>query len=512
MAWEYYTFLGVKPDVEWEEIKRAGARKRRELEIARDAAGKAYLNEVTQVLRNPQAREEYDLLQRHGEHVSALITEVREAQRQEDWLRVIRLARQALAQVPDHPLLLNALAYALAANENFRESEKVHADLVKRYPANPIYWASYGGVCLDLARHMAGPETRIADRVDLILTGIQSAKRVPALEKLGEVTGQGFAAAKLLVKAAPQPLYTFVEPLLADSLARSLRAAGVNTKVSPAQGRAMRCPVCGEMNYLPPEFTGRKAVCDVCFNEFTVYRGDRQEMLARGREYLQRAIALDPTNGAYLLDLAQSYAGEGDYAQAVETVNRAIAADGQEDFDDLPALADLCRLYSLLDDQGQLETTVHRMQAVLPPNDPDSAVYASALLASAALVAGALRRYDAVARLARAALLFTPDLPEPRETANTAEAIHRTQVELPQIAKDLQIIDPIKDMARLLVAERMAFLLDPRLTVQLDTAFDTIYDFPRNVIRASAKRVQTKYPAIYKVMRETFTQLLGESL
>lgn len=89
MAWEYYEFIAVAPDAEWDIIRRAGALKRRELEIAKDSVGKAYLNEILQVLRDTQARADYDLLQQHGDKFNNLINDAREAQNQEEWPRAI---------------------------------------------------------------------------------------------------------------------------------------------------------------------------------------------------------------------------------------------------------------------------------------------------------------------------------------------------------------------------------------------------------------------------------------
>lgn len=61
---EYYQFLGIDHDATEEDIRRAGARKRREIEIARDSVAKAHLNEVLLTLRDPQARAAYDALER----------------------------------------------------------------------------------------------------------------------------------------------------------------------------------------------------------------------------------------------------------------------------------------------------------------------------------------------------------------------------------------------------------------------------------------------------------------
>ena len=156
-TWEYYAFLGVTPEADDEEIRRAGARKRRELEIARDTAAKAHLNEVLQTLRDPEARAAYDAMQRGGETLLNLVMEAKACSDDEEWPGAIRLYKQALELAPGHPLLRNALAFCQAGNGNFREAQKLYQQLVKEFPSTSLYWASYGLTCLQLARQVVNP-------------------------------------------------------------------------------------------------------------------------------------------------------------------------------------------------------------------------------------------------------------------------------------------------------------------------------------------------------------------
>lgn len=511
MAWEYYEFIAVAPDAEWDIIRRAGALKRRELEIAKDSVGKAYLNEILQVLRDTQARADYDLLQQHGDKFNNLINDAREAQNQEEWPRAIRLYRTALAVVPNHPLLLNQLGVCLADNGSFREAEKIFADLVKRYPDTATYWATYGSICLDLSLRMLGPVQQVPDHYDLRLTGIQSAKRLQALNKIVEFSHISFESAKRLVKSVPQLLRSFVEKEQLADIERTLRASGIMFKTVPSHGRTMHCPLCWYMLYLPADYDERKVDCPFCHDDFTLYKGDRDEFTQRAREYLRHAIEFDPISTTYYTEIARSYFDTGEYEQAILWTEKAILADNQEDYEDINSLLELCRIYAVMGNQPAIDDVVKRMQQVIPTDTPDTITHLISLISSIAFIEGLAQRFSVAVILARIGLLFAPDDTELQSLLQRAETISQAHKERERLVQDMLIVDPVKNIVQFFVFEASAQLLASDTTNHLETGFDTIYHLPWNVIRASVKQLKAKYPASYQIAEHFFSTALGDN-
>lgn len=511
MAWEYYEFIAVAPDAEWDTIRRAGALKRRELEIAKDSAGKAYLNEILQVLRDAQARADYDLLQQHGDKFNQLINDAREAQNLEEWPRAIRLFRSALDIVPDHPLLLNQLGVCLADNGSFREAEKIFADLVKRFPDTATYWATYGSICLDLSMRMLGPVQQIPDHYDLRLTGIQSAKRLPALNKIVEFSHITFESAKILVKSVPQLLRSFVEKEQLADIERNLRASGIMFKTVPSQGRTMHCPLCWYIIYLPSNYDERKATCPFCHGDFTLYKGDRDEFTRRARTYLRHAIEFDPTNTTHYTEIARSYFDTEEYEQALLWTEKAIMADNQEDYENINSLLELCRIYAVMGNQPAIDEVVRRIQQVTSTESPDTITHLISLISSVAFIEGLAQRFTVAGVLTRIALLFAPDDPELQGLQQRADILSLAQQEHAKLHQDLLIIDPVKNIVQFYVFEASAQLLPSDTVNHLEASFETISNFPWNVIRASVKQLKAKYPASYQIAEHFFSTALGNN-
>ncbi len=508
MPWEYYSFLNVEPTAEWDAIKRAAARKRRELEIANDSTGKAYLNEISQILRNPQTRADYDLLQRHGDAFSKLYNEARALKDKGFWPDAIHLYRQLLEMVPNHPLLLSSLAFCLAENGTFREAEKVYRDLVKRYPGNAVYLANFATVCLDLAERIPGAPRIITDRYDVVIHGVLSTKRISALNSLVAVGQISYEQAKALVKTAPQPLFTFVEKAPAEQMAQALKSAGVTVKLAPSEGKPIPCPFCKNINFLPAQETTRKSQCQFCHEEFSLYKSDREAMLRQGRELYQQAIALDPTHLPNYIDLVRSYINSQDYADAETWVERALAATGGDTTDNIGALGTLCEIYSLSGDQERLDAVVRRLQAVSPPGDADGEESITISFTYTVMGLLATRQPTAAYRMARAGVDAAPGNQALVTFLQLAENMQQVEKELPLLVQDLQIIEPVRNIVQVMIAEATAQLLDPRAMQRMETAFDTLYDFTRNIIRASVRRLKMKYPASYSFTAQFFSDVL----
>ena len=61
------------------------------------------------------------------------------------------------------------------------------------------------------------------------------------------------------------------------------------------------------------------------------------------------------------------------------------------------------------------------------------------------------------------------------------------------------------------MTEQTGQVLDKQTAVGFNTADDTLYDFTRNVILASGKRMKAKYPIPYRYLETIFAQLLPEA-
>ena len=513
MPWEFYTYLNVAPTAPLDEIKRAVARKRRELEIAGDAAGKAHLNEIAQTLRDPQTRSGYDLLQQHGTKLVKLVEHIAALREAGQVAQLIPVIKEALIVLPDNPLLRNQLGCAYADNGNFREALKIFGQLVKQFPDTPMYQVSFGNICLALARRVIAQEQQAAGSVDVLLTGYQAKSRVEVLRVLGTVLRIDFEAAKEVLKSAPCPIMRHIEQSVGEDIARTLRKAGAMVKTPPSTALGAACPTCQRVTFFAPESTARKLACDFCDTGFSIYRGNRDVLLRQARQHYQRAIDLEPLVDAHYLEIAESYRVGNDYKTALQWVERALAAGGQVTADDLDALLQKCVLQADLGQSEQALATARQIAAILPADDQDECEYAGEELAIEAGQHGLRQQYAAAKILAEAALLLVPGHAIAQEYAVRSAMLDIAYREFALLQQDGQLLDALKTLIHVELSAQAGGTMDSRtesyLIDQLESSGNFDY-IPRATIRASFKRLKTKYPTLEAMTDDLFAQLRAD--
>lgn len=138
MANEYYTQIGIEPEASEQEIRLAVAQKRREYTIARDDEKLSNLGEISKTLRDPDARKEYDILQKHGEVIVKYIEAADEAHEKGDFDTVISNLRRANALLPSDSIE-NRIAIALGRLHRHREAIVLYERLIAAKPDCALY-------------------------------------------------------------------------------------------------------------------------------------------------------------------------------------------------------------------------------------------------------------------------------------------------------------------------------------------------------------------------------------
>ena len=73
-----------------------------------------------------------------------------------------------------------------------------------------------------------------ATEFDVILEGVDAAKKINVIKVVRELTGQGLAEAKATVEGAPKPIKTSVDKKTAEETKKKLEDAGGKVTVKPS--------------------------------------------------------------------------------------------------------------------------------------------------------------------------------------------------------------------------------------------------------------------------------------
>lgn len=120
-----------------------------------------------------------------------------------------------------------------------------------------------------------------------------------------------------------------------------------------------------------------------------------------------QAIGLDPVNAEPYLGLARLHHHRGEDSQALECIEKAIAADGRVDFQDFEALYLACVIHMRGGDARAVERTLSRIDALSP--DLDQRRYVGWHFAKSSCEAARAGAFEHAARLAEVSRRFAPD-------------------------------------------------------------------------------------------------------
>ncbi len=157
MANDHYDILEISPEATEDEIKRAYALKRREVEKERDEEKLKRLLEARSTLLDAKARSDYDAFQQCGDEIAQLNEQVLAAQDQEDWDEAVRLLKRISVLIPSAIVPLNLLGIAYLNKGDPVESIRVIDRVTTYAPETALYWrnagfayAVLGDMCADL--------------------------------------------------------------------------------------------------------------------------------------------------------------------------------------------------------------------------------------------------------------------------------------------------------------------------------------------------------------------------
>ncbi|MEA5513335.1 CFI-box-CTERM domain-containing protein [Nodularia sp. UHCC 0506] len=232
------------------------------------------------------------------------------------------------------------------------------------------------------------------------------------------------------------------------------------------------------------------------------------------RSCFQKSIDLEPFNSQPFMAIAQTFLAEENYTAALKWAEKAIGADGKIDFQDFDALFLICIIHLRSNQLEQVTATADRIIVCLPA-DEDIRKYVAAkfaLIGFELVKVGA--KYinpdtlKAALTFMSAAKMFSPDNAEIVKIQQDISQLVSAFNEYDLLKDDYQIINGFKRLAafRILNAlgsENSAY--EQERIVQ--DIISEITDSSDSVVIASAKRIKSKYPAIYQLNAEFFAQL-----
>ncbi|MBM3494848.1 MAG: tetratricopeptide repeat protein [Armatimonadetes bacterium] len=149
-ALNHYETLGIAPDADDADIKRAWARKVREHPPEKDPEASQRINEAKRVLLDPKARARYDSHLQHGEEIAGLILEALIAGAAEDHAAAAAAFRRAVALAPDDDETRNMWALATKRAGDVPGSVRILRGLVQRAPDVGLYRYNVGTMLWEL--------------------------------------------------------------------------------------------------------------------------------------------------------------------------------------------------------------------------------------------------------------------------------------------------------------------------------------------------------------------------
>ncbi|AVZ31144.1 J domain-containing protein [Nodularia spumigena] len=248
----------------------------------------------------------------------------------------------------------------------------------------------------------------------------------------------------------------------------------------------------------------------------TISEGDSRRSIyyQKARICFQKSVDLEPFNSQPFMAIAQTFLAEENYTQALKWAEKAIGADGKIDFQDFDALFLICIINLRSNQLEQVTATADRIIACLPA-DEDIRKYVAAkfaLIGFELLEAGAKYINPQILKAAltfmSAAKRFSPDNAEiatiQREISEVVNAFNEYDI----LKDDYQIINGFKRLAAFRILNALG---SEDSASERDRIFkDIISEISNSTdseVLASAKRIKSKYPAIYRLNAEFFARL-----
>jgi tetratricopeptide (TPR) repeat protein len=234
----------------------------------------------------------------------------------------------------------------------------------------------------------------------------------------------------------------------------------------------------------------------------------KAHVLRRAREQYERAIEIDPQSSYAYIEMAKTHHTEGDDEAAWQWTEKAVRANGREDFEDFDALLYGCMALTNLNDIDRVRNQILRLEKVVPDVE-DARQFAVSALVSRTIPLVQDRRLAASRELVLAAIRLSPDSKELSEMLRDTDLALEADRSWDEFKRDPAIIPPLKEMADHLFRHFLLRSTEDRLEEAIGGFFDKLDGRTFPEVRRSLARMKRQYPSIWKLSEDFWANVQG---
>ncbi len=235
----------------------------------------------------------------------------------------------------------------------------------------------------------------------------------------------------------------------------------------------------------------------------------KQHVLNRARENYEKAIELDVSSHSPYIEMAKTYLSTEDHETAYQWTEKAVMANGREDFDDFDAFLFGYFVLAHTGDTDRMCNQLLRIESVLPNlDDAKRFVVASFVHLTFSIVR--LRKFAAVRELILSSIRVSVDRKEIRdleEQLKETEFALEADLTWNEFVADRFILDPVKDLAAKMFDFYMLKTTPERFEAQTQEFSKSLEEISVITIRESLARLKLRYPAIWKLNEVLWNEL-----
>jgi len=206
------------------------------------------------------------------------------------------------------------------------------------------------------------------------------------------------------------------------------------------------------------------------------------------------------------MELAESLAKEDELEEALAYAERAAAADGAVNFQDLDILLFICIMHVRRERFDELHTTISRIEAVIP-DDPDARRFVAYRLVKDGAEFAKIKNFKAAGTYLKYAHTFDPQNHELVKEEKRMKRFDAAIREWPVIQRDPAIILPLEHFIQF----DLMILLDvdiPDREARIKGILKEFDSFTPSTILKSLQHLKNQYPACYWLGDDRFDKLI----
>lgn len=151
MAYELYQRLELSSEATPAEIKRNYFRLVRKYSPEKNPQQFKSIREAYETLSDVKAKQNYDILQQHGDQISKLVNDAVEKMSEGTWHEAIPLLKKVLVLLPEENAARNQLGICFSRLQDWVSALKVYRKLTTDAADVPLYWLNYGAMFKEYA-------------------------------------------------------------------------------------------------------------------------------------------------------------------------------------------------------------------------------------------------------------------------------------------------------------------------------------------------------------------------